>query len=287
MADVQVSQLVGLAAKEALSSAEVSEVIGLVAIDDPPSSRVDVSEIVALVAIGDPPSRWADVSEIVGLVSYTKDQPVTQVSEIIGLVSYVSSPPETYNSRAWGFTFDQHPMYVLHLGQQGTFVYDLLAQQWYQWQTQGYNNWNMENGVEWNGQVFAGDSQTGDLWRLDEDGFLDEDFKLIKRIVTAGVTAEARNTVSSGMLVLSMSPEGELDTLSDPYVRLDISDDDGKTYAELETIALTGDETQDISWRGLGLIRYPGRVFRITDEGGMVRINGANLTTRPEKKGRG
>lgn len=268
MAAVNVSELAILAANQGRASAEVSE-------------------LVALVAIADPPTRYIDTSEVVALVAYEKAEPVTQVSELVMLVTYVSTPPETYNSRAWGFTLDNHNFYVLHLGQEGTFVFDQEAQQWYQWQTEGYNNWNMENGIEWNDQVYAGDSVGPTLWRLDPDGFLDEDFKLIRRIVTGGIPAVARQSISTGMFVLSISPEGPLDDQSDPYVQLEISDDDGKTFRSLGSILLNGDETQDLSWRGLGTIKYPGRIYRITDEGGVVRINGADQTTRGENKGRG
>ena len=243
---------------------------------------VKASELVALVVVGTPPSRYIQSSELVGIVSYQKGKVVAHVSEIVALVSYTVGGTERFNSRAWGFTLDQHPFYVLHLGSEGTFVFDALTSQWAEWGTEGYVGWNAENGVEWNNQVYYGDNEGPTLWRMDPESFLDDDFRTITRIVTGGIPATGRQTIRTGMFVLSMTKQSDIDTLSDPYVKLSISDDGGKTFRDLNVLTFDDSETQDLSWRSLGVIKAPGRVFRIEDQGGLVTISGADLTVDGE-----
>lgn len=235
-----------------------------------------VDELVVLVVCGTPPTRYTPTTELSVLVSKTEAKPMTTVTEAAVLVSYAAQGVEKFNSRAWGFNLDQHQFYVLHLGIEGTFVYDVLSQEWAQWQTQGFVQWNAEAGVEWDGEVYFGDGELPTLWRMDPSSFLDEDFRLIKRVVTGGIPTDARNTLRSGMFVLSATKEGDVDDESTPYVQLSISDDGGFTFTDRNALTLDDNETQDFSWRSLGVIKAPGRVFKITDEGGFVTIKGAN-----------
>lgn len=240
------------------------------------------SEFVLLVATGIPNSRHTPVSELVALVARQEEKVVAKVSEAVVLVAYTAQAQERFDSRSWGFNLDQHQFYVIHLGEQGTIVFDVLTSQWSQWQTEGFSTWNAEAGIEWNDEVYFGGREDNTLWRMDPDSFVDEDFRLIKRIVTGGIPAEARNTLRSGMFVLSATKQEVVDDESVPYVQLSISDDGGFTFKDREQIELTGSETQDFSWRGLGTIRAPGRVFKITDEGGFVTIKGADQKIQGE-----
>lgn len=249
-------------------------------------ASVAASDLWALVVTGPPPSRYTDVSQLVGLASVQEDNVMVQVSQLAVLVTYIEGATEKLNLRAWGFSLDQHQFYVMHLGEQGSFVYDILSGEWSQWRTEGFNTWNMESGVTWNDEVYAGDNSGPTLWRLDPDSYLDDDFRLITRIVTGGIPAEARATIKTGMFVLNATKQGEIDDQSTPYVQLSISDDGGFVFRNREQKEVTeAAETQDFSWRSLGTIKYPGRVFRITDVGGFVTIRGANQTIDGEGDG--
>lgn len=243
--------------------------------------NVIAPELTVLVACGAPPSRYTNLTEASVLVSTQEAKVMVQVTDIVVLVSYIEGGTERFNSRAWGFDLDQHQFYVLHLGVEGTFVYDLLSQQWGQWITQGFDTWNAENGVEWNSEIYVGDNTLPVLWKLDVDAFLDDDFRPIKRVVTGGIPATARETLRSGMLVLSATKQSDVD--EDAYVQLSISDDGGFTYKDRDALAVDDSETQDFSWRGLGTIRAPGRVFKIIDEGAVVTIDGADQQIAGEK----
>ena len=204
---------------------------------------------------------------------------MAQISEVALLVAYVEGPRETFNSRAWGFTFDGHPFYVLHLGNTGTWVYDVSTEQWAQWGTEGVVTWNMEYGTEWDGETVAGDQATNDVWRLEPDSFLDDDFRPVVRRATAGYPVTGRDAVSMGIFTLEMAVQSTLEY--DAEVSLSISDDKGVTFVNVGTLAVAADG--DLSWRSLGSAKQPGRVFLIEDTGALVRIDGADVTVNQPK----
>lgn len=251
--------------------------------NDADNALVRASEFAILVSVGVPPSRYAYAPEVRVLVSAQKDRVMVDVAEVVALVSYVTLGVERFTLRSWGFNLDQHQFYVLHLGAEGTWVYDVLSSEWANWETQGFNQWNAEAGAEWNDEVFFGDNNLPTLWRLDPDSFLDDDFRLIRRVVTGGIPANARDTLRSGLLVLSAEKQSDLDDESVPYVQLSISDDGGDTYKLRDALDVDDNPTQDLSWRGLGTIRAPGRIFKIEDEGAVVTIKGANQHIAGEK----
>ena len=179
-------------------------------------------------------------------------------------------------TRAWAFELDSHSFYALRLGEQGTFVYDMLTQQFSEWVTQGYPVWNAVHGVAWNGIIVAGDLSDGVLWQVDPDSDLDEDTKPITHTVT-GILPNRERSPQRLMELRVMGSVG------DPYtdgssVSLAWSDDQGQSYSTPLVVNLTdGDNSQVIRFRSLGRFDSPLRLFDITDVGGMVRIDGADV----------
>jgi len=180
-------------------------------------------------------------------------------------------------TRAWAFELDSHSFYVLRLGQQGTFVYDLKTDHWSQWKTQGYEIWNAVHGLPaWNGLIVAGDIDEGALWQVDPDATLDEDTKPITRTVT-GILSNRERAPKRLMELRVMGSVG------DPYldgagVSLTWSDDQGQSYSSPITVNLVEENnSQTIRFRSLGRFDSPLRIFDITDVGGMVRIDGVDV----------
>jgi hypothetical protein len=68
-------------------------------------------------------------------------------------------------------------------------------------------------------------------------------------------------------------------------VKLEISDDAGKTYDDMGTIEVTVDEnTPELSWYSLGQIAAPGRLFRLTDDGAVARIDSFEMNDPDDEK---
>lgn len=235
----------------------------------------------ALLAItGLPESRYVTESQSAVLLAYDKPSaPVPAASQMVMLVSYRTDVVANYRQRAWGFTLDGHPFYVLSLSTEGTLVYDVSTQQWAAWETAGWGGlWNMEYGTEWNNEVVAGDHQNPIVWKIDKDSFLDEGFKPIVRKVTTGYPVTGRSWVSMGRFSLQAMPESGIDS-DNRYVKLSISRNNGESYSLLpDTVTLTSSGAIEAQWRSLGSTAAPGAVFVIEDDG-LVRLDGAELLT--------
>jgi hypothetical protein len=67
-------------------------------------------------------------------------------------------------------------------------------------------------------------------------------------------------------------------------VTLEISDDAGKSYDDMGTINVTTDaNSPELAWYSLGQIEAPGRLFRITDDGAVARIDAMEMNDPDDK----
>ena len=130
-------------------------------------------------------SEFTHASQMSSNTVYNTDEVanvIPRMSSAAVVVVYSNIKPENKNIRAWEFTFDGHKFYVLHIGMQGTFVYDLTSGTWARWETKGCGlNWNMNEGVEWEDTIVAGDGINGIVWKLNPDSGVDDGFRAICR----------------------------------------------------------------------------------------------------------
>lgn len=201
---------------------------------------------------------------------------------------------ENRKMRAWTFSLDGHDFYVVRLGENSTLVYDLTTQQWADWTSEELSFWRVNTGFNWVGmgpltmskgaqsKVVVGDDSTGTLWTLDPNIGVDEapreerpDTTFPRRVV-GGVPMEMRNTLKVGAVYLS-ADMGTPQSIG-ANITLRTSDDNGKTYNNHGTITVEpGNYDQEFVWRSLGLIRSPGRIFELSDDGATVRIDGLDM----------
>jgi hypothetical protein len=170
--------------------------------------------------------------------------------------------------RAWAYALDGHTFYVLTIGTQGTFAFDVSTQTWCQFQTYGRETWRAHLGTQSDGSlIVAGDDTTGQLWRLDPEASTDDGEPIIRELTGAvpviGKPVRCNNfhvRVSTGHVKPGLIPK----------LMLTISDDEGQTWDDWRYIELppTGVYNFLAAEWGLGLMREPGRVFklRMTDD---------------------
>lgn len=218
--------------------------------------------------------------------SHPTPETVPNIEQFIVMAVYGTGEPEDFRLRAWGFTMDGHRFYVLHLGQEGTFVYDFTSGQWSEWKTEGYIGWNAHVGMNWGSddRIIAADIQNPIVWEIDPDRFTDEGFRDITRVVTAiipqsGYGWKQHNSVQ---IIASVGDPSNIAPFSSPTINLTYSDDQGATYdgpADATVVLVAGEYGQQIDWQALGSFRAPGRVINITDYGAVARIDRATTET--------
>lgn len=239
------------------------------------------------------PEKWFYADESEGWLGY--ECPLDSENGGLGIDDEEEDLPGTgpLFLNAWGFSLDGHDFYVVRLGQDSTVVYDLTTGQWADWASPDSANWRASVGINWLGMsadslttdaetsIVAGDDTLGVLWTLDPSIGYDEDPTTtdpvdFERKVIGGIVMRLRESQKVGAAYLSMDlgdPQ-----MADATIKLETSDDFGHTWTDHGSITVTPDDfNQEIVWRALGLIKAPGRIFRITDNGASVRIDSLDI----------
>lgn len=215
---------------------------------------------------------------------------VTQGEVLVASRGRVGNP----RLRAWTFTLDGHDFYVLRLGDTLTLVYDIYSEQWMDWADFGKIFWRPNLGMNWLGSeglahtygsnVIIGDDTYGLIWFLDPDqpyddhpDYLDPQQQLyFDRVVMGQVPIRGREVLPcfATWLTTDMGAPAYFGA----GVTLEISDDAGATFDDMGTVTVTqGEQSPEVSWYSLGQIGAPGRLFKITDDGAVARIDGLEM----------
>jgi hypothetical protein len=240
------------------------------------------------------PSEATDVSQlqVTAVTDGTNIMRATQLQVLAVVRGRISNR----KARVWQAHIDGHGLYIIRLGELETLVYDDTTEQWYNWDSGDLSFLRQHVGTNWVGMgqttfndygqhdtnIIAGDDTYGLLWLTDPTLGYDQDPRDAEvtveftRQVTGGLPIRLREASPVGAAYLTAS----LGTPSvvAPTIRLRTSDDSGNTWVDQGSITVTdGDFNQEFSWRSLGLIKAPGRIFEITDNGGTVRIDGLDM----------
>lgn len=193
--------------------------------------------------------------------------------------------------RLWTFTLAGHDFVVLRLGDNETLIYDTSTEQWVNWDSANSGAWRPNIGFTWvDGQAFGnsfgsnivvGDDTFGLLWFLDPRRAWDEHPDPLntkqqvpfQRIVTGQVLAAGREAIPCYAAFLDGDNYGIEATDFIPSIVLETSDDQGRTFDAHEALPVLPAYT----WYSLGQITSPGRMFRITDNGVLTRIDALEM----------
>lgn len=264
-----------------MTYARASEELALAPYSGRPRATVSTFAALATYSSG---AKRGDASELSAIVPYASGvNAVPRVGDLSALAVYSTAEPVVTQSLAWQFMMDGHTFYVLDLGEQGTFLYDLISQNWCKYQTDGLPIWNVRNGTVWNtgaNCVVGGDWSGPYLWELDPLAIFDDDFRDISHAASAAITLRSRVYHSMAELRVAASAGLLDDTTGAAFIQLTYSDDDGQTYSDPVIVQLeVGDDSngqQDIRFSSLGSFMAPGRILQLADVGGMLRLDGVD-----------
>lgn len=238
--------------------------------------RPRISQVSMSVVYGPPETKFVNFTQGVlqAAVGSAEGNVTTRVSQAALLVAYGTGAPGVPRTTAWTFVLDGHRFYVLPLGPEGDWAYDTTTHEWCKLQTQGFPGINFTHGVMWGIRVMGGDALYTYLYELDPTEALDEEWREVEHKVTGGIPSRSRAAV--GVANFTLTASVGLDSAIDQAISLAFSDDNGTTWSEEFPIPLTDVSTQTLIWNALGSFHAPGRVFRITDFSGPIRIDGAD-----------
>lgn len=200
--------------------------------------------------------------------------------------------------RAWTFNLDGHSFYVLRLSEDKTLVYDVSTDQWSWWSSGTKQNWRASLGMNWRSpgsvaqnygsNIVVGDDTLGILWVLDpEQGYDDnsvttETPTIFPRVATTQLMTRGRffKPIFSAYLTASNGQP----PIDGSTVTLKYSDDLGNTFNDAGAIQVESlNYNQEFSWKSLGMIPAPGRIFRIEDDSAFQRIDSLDINDGSEQ----
>lgn len=226
---------------------------------------------------------------ITATVRRTSDINVTNLAITAVVRGRIQSP----YALAWTFTLEGHDYYVINLYEE-TLVYDLSQQKWYSWGSLDSKQLGLRYGLNWvqtsamafdyGTNIVCGDDSTGAMFfldptKVDDDSSLgvDGETRAFDRIVYGQFPVRG-NTAQPCYGVQLFGSLGDVQDPTLTSIQLEYSDDQGNTFVDAGTIDMVaGSYNQRIYWRSLGSMTQPGRLFRLTDSGGLLRLDGLDI----------
>jgi hypothetical protein len=133
----------------------------------------------------------------------------------------------------------------------------------------------MERGARWGEVIVAGDVSTSSVYYINPAVGTDYNSLQITRVVTGMVPMRLRTHAQVDGLFITASLGAPIVDGADLSMRF--SDDNGNTWSTAVVIDMSsGNYSQELAFRSLGVLRAPGRIFEITDVGGAIRIDGCD-----------
>jgi len=178
--------------------------------------------------------------------------------------------------RAWTFRYNMHDFYVLTTNL-NTLVFDITKQTWAKWDSYSYPNWRAHLGIQVDEMIYAGDSQCGCIWKL-EDGYSDDGEPVIREV--SGFMLEAGSGVDCASVNLRMNVGWPPTYTSTPVIEMRFSDDYGFSWSNYipANMGQKGKYEYDVTWRSLGNYSRPGREFEFRfSEAAKFRIDYATM----------
>lgn len=272
-----VSQFTALAARATTATPRVTGLTALAAYAPPQSKAAEGSQLTVLAAYAPPASAQSRAAQAQALIAYSAGGPnvSAKVSQALALIAYGTGVPITQLANTWTFIMDGHRFWVMSLGPEGDWAYDTETKQWCQLNSQGFPGLNFTHGTMWGLRVFGGDALYPFLYELDPNQPDDEGWRTVEHIVTGGIQTRSPNMIGVANFRLAASVGALNDASTD--VNLTFSDDNGNTWSDPFTITVSqGAYDTQLVFPALGSFGAPGRVFKITDAGGMLSIYGAD-----------
>lgn len=180
---------------------------------------------------------------------------------------------------AWVFRYNRHDFYLIS-SPTFTLVYDITANLWGKWDTYLLPYWIAQTGVQKNSNIYVGDISSNKLYEL-EEGFDDDGLPVVREV--SGALPHTKQPVLCNEIVAYVNAGWSPEYGFVPTLEMRWSGDLGTTWTDYSGVGLgdKGKYSTSVSYRSLGLIRDPGRIFefRFSDKA-RIRIDYVTINER-------
>lgn len=195
--------------------------------------------------------------------------PPSEISDN-GLSEQIRRTPAADLSAGY-FNIDQHPCYVLNLGGEATWVYDLSMRRWSRLSSLGLDYWRPKLFANIGDTILAADRSSNQLWRLDPDRRTDAGDVFTREFCVFIPVEEGSLDLGNIELDCWMGAAPATGQGSAPLIGMQMSLDE-ETYGPMRfrPLGVTGQRKPKPRWTALGSVEAPGVIlkFQVSDSVG-------------------
>lgn len=168
---------------------------------------------------------------------------------------------------AFAFTYRDkgHWFYVLTVPGGKTWVFDAATKMWHRRKTYGLDRWRANAYAYAYGKHLIGDYESGTVFELLDDVYVDGDSPLVSERVTQAIHSEQNPIFGNTLELLFDTGHGSTDgsTPTSPVVEIAWSDDFGRNFGNYRqrSIGAAGQYRKRVLLHGLG--RFENRLFHV------------------------
>ena len=168
---------------------------------------------------------------------------------------------------AFTFSVEGHVFYVINLPTLGeSYAYDCQTSEWGRWGTQTGRQfdpglWIPRTAAGWGDTIVLGSNSGGELYALDLDNFTDNGTPI--QCIVAGAHWMTGGIMRCNNVSIQMVRGVANANVPNPIAQMRYSDDGGRTFSSwrTESMGQVGGYTFKATWRALGAMTQPGRLF--------------------------
>lgn len=174
------------------------------------------------------------------------------------------------------FVKDQHPCYVLHLGTEATWVYDISSGRWCNFSSLGFDYWRPLLFANLGDVVICSDRNSNQVWKLDPDQGTDDGDPIPKTFYAFLDVAEGSYSLGNVEVDCLRGDAPTSDPDDESIMVLEVSRDEGASWTSPRERGLgqRGKRMVKPRWNGLGLVKSPGAILKFSCSGeGRFRVS--------------
>lgn len=198
-------------------------------------------------------------------------QAVRISSHAVELAIAAEDDPTTITACSW--TSRGHVFYALS-GESFTWVYDITTSNWHERRSYGLDRWRIGTAIQFGNKLIFGDAINGKLYTSTADDYSEAGDPLIMTAQLPLVHEYPNRVRHNGFYVDAVPGVGlasTTDSLANPNLMLDYSDDGGNTWSaqRFMTLGAGGDHLRRVFCRRLGVSR--SRTYRMSVSAAVAR----------------